>query len=294
MFTGSFVATITPFTETGLDLEALTRHVNFLVENGSKGIVPCGTTGEAPTLSSQEWEAVVDATVKATRHRAMVIAGTGSNNTAHSLELTTRAQELGADAALVVAPYYNKPTQAGLYNHFRAVAEATALPIVIYNIPGRTGVNLLPETLERLARDCPNVKAIKEASGNLDQVSEIIRRCGDRLSVLSGDDSLTLPIMALGGTGVISVTANIVPKEVAELCNLMLAGQLTQARRMHYLLLPLNRALFFQTNPIPVKTALEILGRASGRLRLPLCPPSAQDRTLIESALRDFGLLGKT
>jgi 4-hydroxy-tetrahydrodipicolinate synthase len=288
---GSFTALVTPIRAGRIDVDGLVRNVGFQIEHGTSGIVPCGTTGEAPTLGHDEWQTVIATTVQAAGGRVPVIPGTGSNSTGHTIALTREAESLGAQGALVVSPYYNKPTQEGLYRHFRAVAESTTLPIVVYNIAGRTGVNILPETLERLARDCPNIQAVKEASGSLDQTSEILACCADRLTVLSGDDSLTLPIMAAGGMGVVSVASNIVPRDVAEMCRLVREGRLAEARVLHQKLFRLCRALFIETNPIPVKTAMNLLGMAAGELRLPLCEPSREHVAVIEAALRSYGLL---
>jgi 4-hydroxy-tetrahydrodipicolinate synthase len=288
---GSLVALVTPFEGNQLDSEGLARNIEFLLANATAGLVPCGTTGESPTLSHEEWEKVIAMTAATARGRVPVVAGTGTNDTAKTIALTRQAEQLRADGALVVTPYYNKPTQEGLYRHFRAVAESVGIQIVIYNAPGRTGVNVLPETVERLARDCPNIAAVKEASGSIDQTSEILMRCGDRVTVLSGDDSLTLPILAAGGKGVISVIANIAPKDVAALCSSCLAGRASEALRLHQKLFPLARAMFVETNPIPIKTAMNALGMPAGELRLPLCEPSPANRQRIEAALRDYGLI---
>lgn len=291
MFSGSFVALATPFKDNRLDLAGLKCNIEFLLKNGTNGLVPCGTTGESPTLSYEEWETVIATTVSAAGGKVPVIAGAGTNSTMKTIDLARHAEELGANGVLIVSPYYNKPTQEGLYRHFRAVSESIGIPLVVYNIAGRTGVNILPETIERLANDCPNIKAVKEASGSLDQTSDILLRCGDRVQVLSGDDSLTLPIMATGGAGVISVVANIVPADVAGLCSAVQSGNLLDAVRRHRRLLPLVRAMFIETNPIPIKTAMNLLGIPAGDLRLPLCEPSAKNRAAIEQALRDYSLL---
>jgi 4-hydroxy-tetrahydrodipicolinate synthase len=292
-FQGSFAALVTPFKQNKVDTAGLERNIEFLLERGTSGLVPCGSTGESPTLAHEEWEAVVATTVSVAQKRVPVIAGAGTNDTAKTIALCRQAEALGADGLLVVSPYYNKPTQQGLYHHFRTVAESVRIPLVIYNIAGRTGVNVLPETLERLVNDCPNVKAVKEASGSLDQASEILMRCGSRLSVLSGDDSLTLPIISIGGQGIVSVIANIVPREVAELCSLGLAGRREEALALHQKLFPLAKAMFVESNPIPIKTAMNLLGLPAGELRLPLCEPSEASGRVIEDALRTYGLLGK-
>jgi 4-hydroxy-tetrahydrodipicolinate synthase len=291
MFSGSLTALITPFRDGRIDTAGLTRNIEFQLAHGTSGLVPCGTTGESPTLTHEEWQEVIRTTVSAARKLVPVVAGTGANDTRKTIALTQEAEQLGADGALVVSPYYNKPTQEGLFRHFRAVCESVRIPIVIYNIPGRTGVNILPETIERIAQACPNFTAVKEATGSIDQASDILLRCGKQVSVLSGDDSLTLPILAVGGRGVISVISNIVPRDVAELCRLYLAGDAVQALALHRKLLPLTRAMFVETNPIPVKTAMNMLAMPAGELRLPLCEPSEPNRQRIAAALKDYGLL---
>jgi len=291
MFRGSFTALVTPFKDEQLDVAGLQKNIEFQLRNGTSGLVACGSTGETPTLSPDEWETVIATTVAAVNKKVPVVAGTGTNSTAKTIDLTRRAEDLGVAAALVASPYYNKPTQEGLYRHFRAVSESVGIPLMLYNIPGRTGVNILPETFERVCRDCPGVKAVKEAAGNVDQASEIILRCGERLTLLSGDDSLTLPMMAVGAKGVVSVLSNIVPKDVAQLCDHMLNSRVADALVLHQRLLPLAKALFVESNPIPVKTAMHMLGMPSGPLRLPLCEPSEASKKVIEEALRKYGLL---
>ena len=297
MFGGSIVALITPFRDGAIDEEALERLVEFQCANGTGGLVPCGTTGESPTLTSEEHERVVALTVRAARRWAErrgarpvpVIAGAGSNSTAEAIGYSEAAARDGADALLQITPYYNKPTQEGLYRHFAAVAAATDLPIVLYNVPGRTGVNLLPETVARLA-ELPTIVGIKEASGNLDHSSEIRRLCGPDFAILSGDDSLTLPILAVGGAGVISVVANIAPAQTAALVDAWRAGAIAEAQRLHGQLFGLARAMFLETNPGPVKAAAELLGLCSGELRLPLAPVGAGTRERIAAALAEAGL----
>jgi 4-hydroxy-tetrahydrodipicolinate synthase len=291
MFTGSLVAIVTPFRNGRVDERALADLIEFQIANGTHGIVPCGTTGESATLSHEEHNRVIDLTVAVVHKRVPVIAGTGSNSTEEAVALTRHAKEAGADGALLITPYYNKPTQEGLYRHHKAVAEAVALPQVLYNIPGRTGVNMAPATVARLAA-LPNIVAIKEGSGSVQQCSDIIQACGDRLTVLSGDDALTLPMMALGAKGVITVTANIAPRDMASLVEAALAGRYDEARRLHYKLAPLFAALFVETNPIPVKEALALMGRMDGELRLPLCPLAAENRDKLGRALKDYGLIG--
>ncbi len=288
---GSIVALVTPFKKDQVDLEGLVQNIKFQLKNKTKGLVPCGTTGEAPTLTETEWEAVIATTVETAAKKVPVIAGTGTNCTKKTIALTKKAKELGADAVLIVSPYYNKPTQEGIYRHFRTISENGNIPIIVYNIPGRTGVNILPKTLERLVNDCDNIIGVKEASGNLDQAAEIIVRCGNRISLLSGDDSLTLPILALGGKGVISVIANIVPKDLAEMIEYYFAGKLKEALKLNKKLFPLAKAMFVETNPIPIKTAMNLMKMPAGDLRLPLCEPSQESLAVIKKALHDYGIL---
>jgi len=287
MIRGTFTALITPFRAgdaTQIDESALRSLVEAQIAGGISGLVPCGTTGETPTLSEAEQERVIAIVVEQARGRVPVIAGTGGNDTVHVVSRTRRARELGADGALVVAPYYNKPTQEGLFNHFAHVAERADLPIVLYNVPGRTGVNILPETIIRLAQ-IPGIVAVKEASGSLDACSEIVASAPEGFAVLSGDDSLTLPIIAVGGQGVISVASNIVPEAMSALTTAALAGEFERARDLHRRLLPLCRAMFLDNNPIAVKTAAGLLGICSGEVRLPLTPMSAGNLAILESVL---------
>ena len=290
-FQGSIVALVTPFRDGKVDEAKLRQLVDFHVENGTDGIVPCGTTGESPTLSHDEHHRVVQIVVETARKRLKVIAGTGSNSTAEAISLTKHAEKVGADAALVVNPYYNKPTQAGLYQHFRAVAESVALPIIAYNIQGRTAVNVETDTLARLARDCRNIVGVKEASGSLDQMSQVIAACGPDFSVLSGDDNITLPLLAIGGKGVISVIANLVPRETAEMVHAALDGDWKRARDLHYRLFPLARAAFLETNPIPIKEAMAMVGMLEPEFRLPMCRMSDGNRAKLTGILQSFGLL---
>jgi len=283
-FSGCYTALITPFRDGELDLPALRTLVERQILGGVAGLVPCGTTGETPALTTHEWETVVSTVVETTQGRVPVIAGTGSNGTATTIERTRRAQELGANAALVVAPYYNKPTQEGLYQHFAAIANATDIPLVLYNVPGRTSVNLLPETVLRLTT-VPGIAAIKEASGSLDQSSQILGEAPEGFAVLSGDDSLTLPIMGVGGTGVVSVVSNIVPEAVVTLTEAALAGDFATARTIHHSLFDLCRAMFCETNPVPVKAAAALLGYCTPEVRLPLAPLSEAAQRRVETAL---------
>jgi len=291
MFEGSIVAIVTPFKDGKIDEKSLRDLIEFQIKNGTSGIVPCGTTGESATLSFEEHQRVIEITVQQVKKRIMVIAGTGSNSTEEAIMLTRHAQKAGADASLQVSPYYNRPTQRGLYEHFKAVAQAVDIPIILYNIASRTGVNIEPETIAKLAADCKNIRGVKEASGNLDQMSRIISLCGKDFDLVSGDDSLTLPILAIGGKGVISVVANIVPNEVARMVLAFQKGNLKEAQQLHYRLLPLVKAMFIETNPIPVKTAMGLLGLCEPTLRLPLCPMLPENQERLKKALKDYGLL---
>ncbi|MBI3606640.1 MAG: 4-hydroxy-tetrahydrodipicolinate synthase [Nitrospirae bacterium] len=290
MFTGSYVAIVTPFKGGRVDERALGDLIEWQIERGTNGIVPCGSTGESATLTHEEHDRVIALTVEAVRRRVPVIAGTGSNATHEAIRLTRHAKSVGVDGALLVCPYYNKPTQEGLYLHFEAIAREVELPLILYNIPGRCGVNMAPQTIARLSR-ITNIVGVKEASGSLGQMSEIIAACDERFLVLSGDDGLTIPLMAIGGKGVISVTANVAPGETAEMVSAALKGDWDRARRLHYRLQPLTNALFLETNPIPVKTALGMMGRCADALRLPLCAMSEGPKTQLRQALTQFGLL---
>lgn len=289
-FQGSMTALVTPFRAGAVDTRALTDLVEMQIAGGTHGLVPCGSTGEAATLTHEEHVEIVRHIVKAARKRVPVIAGTGSNSTAEAVRLTRGAEEVGADGALLISPYYNKPTQEGIYRHYAAVAEATRLPLILYNIPGRTASNMTPETLGRLSR-IPNVIGVKEASGSLAQVLEIIAAAGPDFAIYSGDDILTLPIMAVGGAGVISVTANIVPRHFADLAEALLAGDLVRGRTLMHRLLPLVQALGLEVNPIPVKTALALMGRCADEFRLPLTCMSAPARQKLEGVLREYDLV---
>jgi 4-hydroxy-tetrahydrodipicolinate synthase len=291
MFQGSIVALVTPFRGGKVDEPTLRKLVDMHVARGTDGIVPCGTTGESPTLSHDEHKRVVEIVIEAAAGRLHVIAGTGSNATSEAIDLTAHAKKAGATGALVVNPYYNKPTQEGLYRHFRAVADAVDLPIVVYNIAGRTAVNIETDTLVRIVKDCPNIVGVKEASGSLDQMTQVILACGPDFSVLSGDDNLTLPLMSVGGRGVISVIANIVPRETAEMTHAALAGDWKLARELHLKLFPLSRAAFMETNPIPVKEAMGMMGMLEPEFRLPMCPMGAANRERLRAILVQHGLL---
>ncbi|MGQ9708399.1 MAG: 4-hydroxy-tetrahydrodipicolinate synthase [bacterium] len=291
MFSGCITALVTPFKDDGLDINGLRENIRFQLRAKVSGVLVCGSTGEAPNLTTKEWERVLEVAVEEARGKTKVIAGAGTNSTHKSIKQIKQAEGLGADAVLVVAPYYNKPTQDGLYRHFRACAEATSLPLILYNIPPRSVVNILPATVERLVKDCPNILAVKEASGSLDQSSEIVVRCGDRVTVLSGDDSLTLPIISVGGKGVVSVVSNIVPADVEGMVKDYLAGRIDAARERHLKLFPLIKALFIETNPIPIKAAMNLLGMAAGEPRLPLCSLSKENEPLLRRALINYGLV---
>ncbi len=291
MFRGSIVAIVTPFKKGEIDERALARLVQFQIKNGTSGIVPCGTTGESPTLTMQEHKRVVAVTVEAAKKKIPIIAGTGSNSTQEAVELSIHAQRVGADAVLLVSPYYNKPSQEGLYLHFKTVAKSIDIPVILYNIASRTGINIEPQTIARLANDCKNIVGVKEASGSLDQMSRIKKLCGSGFDLISGDDALTLPLLAIGGVGVISVVANIVPRDVSAMIEAFLRGNIRKAQVLHYKLLPLVKAMFIETNPIPIKTAMGLLGLCEPDLRLPLCRMSNSNLKRLKLALREYGLL---
>jgi 4-hydroxy-tetrahydrodipicolinate synthase len=291
MFKGSIVAIVTPFHKGRVDEKKLMDLIEFQIKNGTSGIVPCGTTGESATLNFEEHERVIQIAIEQVKKRVPVIAGTGSNSTEEAIMLTRKAAESGADASLQVSPYYNRPTQKGLYEHFKAIANSVDIPIILYNIASRTGVNIEPETITRLAKDCKNIVAVKEASGSLDQMSRIRQLCGDKFQLISGDDSLTLPVLSIGGIGIISVVANIVPHDVAQMVAEFQKGNIKKAQEMHFRLLPLTKSLFIETNPIPVKTAMGLLGMCEPDLRLPMCPMSPENLEKLKKALKDYGLL---
>lgn len=290
VFQGSIVALVTPFRDGKVDEKALRELVEFQITGGTDGIVPCGTTGESPTLDHDEHKRVIDIVIETTNKRVPVIAGTGSNSTDEAVSLTKHAKKAGADAALIVLPYYNKPTQKGMIAHCRAIADAAELPLILYNIPGRTGSNMLPETLAQLA-DHPYIVGMKEATGNLEQMTQDIILCGDKLSFLSGDDTLTLPLMSVGGRGIISVVANIVPKDVSDMTRAFLGGDWKRARELHLKLFPLSQSMFVETNPIPVKTALAMMGKCQEEFRLPLCTMTDANRKKLEASLKSYGLI---
>jgi 4-hydroxy-tetrahydrodipicolinate synthase len=290
MFKGSIVAIVTPFNNGKVDEKALGNLIEWHIRQGTNAIVPCGTTGESATLDYEEHHEVIRFTVEKVRKRVPVIAGTGANSTDETIMITKEAKKSGADAALIVAPYYNKPTQEGLYRHYKAVARAVNMPIVLYNVPGRTAVNILPSTVARLA-EIKNIVALKEATGDMKQASEVIRLCGDKIAVLSGDDFTTLPLMALGGKGTISVSANVAPKLVSRMCALWLQGRYAEARKIHFQLEPLNASMFIETNPIPVKTALSLMGKIREEFRLPLCEMAPANKEKLKKVLKDMKLI---
>lgn len=291
MFQGAYVAIVTPFKNGQLDETTLRELIEFQISNGTHGIVPCGTTGESPTLSFKEHERVVDITVEQVNKRVPVLAGSGSNNTEEAILLTRHAKSAGANGALMISPYYNKPTQEGLFRHYEKVAKSVDIPIIVYNIPGRTAVNIEPSTMARLAK-IDNIVGVKEASGSMKQITDIIALCGENFTVLSGEDFLTFPLMCVGGKGVISVTSNIVPKDMADLCNLVLAGKFAEAQKLFYRLLPLCHALFYETNPAPVKAALAMMGKIpSDEVRLPLVQMQEANREKLKRDLQAYGLV---
>ncbi len=290
MFKGSIVAIVTPFKDNKLDEKALTDLIEWHISEGTNAIVPCGTTGESATLEYDEHYRVIELTVQVVNGRVPVIAGTGANSTSETVMMTEKAREIGADGALLVVPYYNKPTQEGLYQHYKAVAESVDIPIVLYNVPGRTALNMLPQTVARLA-EFKNVVAIKEATGDMAQVTEIINLCGDKITVLSGDDFTTFPLILLGGTGTISVSANVAPADLSAMCKAANDGNIEEARRLHYKLEPLNKSMFIETNPISVKTALSLMGKIEEEMRLPLCSMAAANKEKLKNALINYGLI---
>lgn len=291
VFSGAMTALVTPFKNNAIDEEAFRAFIEWQVAEGIHGLVPCGTTGESATLSHAEHERVIEICIDQVAGRVPVLAGSGSNNTAEAIALTKFAQKAGADGALLITPYYNKPTQDGLYEHYKAIAEAVDMPLVPYNVPGRTGCNMLPPVVCRLAQDFPNIVGIKEATGDMTQASRILENCPARFSVMSGDDLTAFPLMALGGKGVISVTSNIAPQRVAQMCNDFAAGNLVSAREWHHKLFPLHEAMFMMTNPEPVKTALALMGKMGEEMRLPLCPMPMENRLKLENILREFKIL---
>jgi len=290
MFKGSIVAIVTPFCNGAVDEKKLRELVDFQIEQGTDAIVACGTTGESSTLDYEEHMDVIRIVFEQANKRVPVIAGTGSNSTAEAIELTQKAKDMGVAGVLLVTPYYNKPTQEGLYRHYTAIADAVDIPQILYNVPGRTGVNMLPETVARLAPH-KNIVAIKEATGSLQQASEVLALCGDQIDVFSGDDFITFPMMACGAKGVISVLANIMPKVVGDLTDAYFAGDLAKARQLHLDTLKIGNAMFIESNPIPVKTALGLMGKCSDEVRLPLCPMSDANKTKLTAIMKEYNLI---
>ena len=284
MFSGAFTALVTPFRNGEVDVEALEGLVEFQIQHGIHGLVPCGTTGETPAMREEEDRLVINTVVRVARGRVPIVAGSGSNSTDMAIKYTRMAQEEGADGSLQVAPYYNKPTQEGLYRHFAAIAESTELPLVLYNIPGRTGVTISAETMARLA-EIPNIVGVKDSTLSMNIVADVIALCGEDFDVLSGDDPMTLPLIALGGRGVISVASNVAPGAVSEMVRALVEGDRERGRELHYQLLPLFRALFVETNPIPVKTAASLLGLCSDEMRLPLVPMEGENLRVLQETL---------
>jgi 4-hydroxy-tetrahydrodipicolinate synthase len=290
MLSGAWSAIVTPFRQGAVDERALREIIEWQIGAGVQGLIPCGSTGESATLSHDEHELVIRIAVEQTRRRVPVFAGTGSNSTAEAVKLTQFARAVGADGALLISPYYNRPTQEGIFNHYKTIAQSADLPLIVYNIPSRTGSNVAPETLARLCQ-FKQIVGVKEASGSLDQASDIRRLCGERLSILSGDDSLTLPLMAVGATGVISVLTNVMPAQTRALVSAALEGDFAQARALHYRLLPLVRALFVETNPVPVKHAMGLMGKCSPEVRLPLVGLTSASADKVRAAVSEAGLI---
>jgi len=290
-FKGAFTALVTPFSNGQLDEDAYRKLIEWQIQSGINGVVPCGTTGESATMSHDEHKRVIRICVDQVKGRVPVLAGAGSNNTAEAVELTRFAKEAGADGALLITPYYNKPTQEGLYQHFKRIASEVSMPFIVYNVPGRTSVNLLPTTVARLNKDIPDVIGIKEATGDLNQVSQVLEYCGPDFQVLSGDDFTVLPLLSVGGCGVISVVSNILPDKMSGLCSAWFAGDLQRARELHFLLASFSRMMFIETNPIPAKTALSLMGRIRLEMRLPLTPLSPANAETLQAFLADKGLI---
>lgn len=288
MFKGSFVALVTPYKNGKVDEKKFRELIDFHIKSGTNGIVPCGCTGEAATLIHDEQKRMMDITVETVNRRVPVVAGAGSNNTQEAVSLTRHAKKAGCDGVLSIAPYYNKPTPEGQYKHYEAIAKSADIPVMLYNVPSRTGISIKPETVAALNK-IDNIVAIKEASGSLDQVSQILALCD--ITVLSGDDSLTLPMMSLGGRGVVSVAANIIPKEISDLVRLYLDGSIEEARRLHFKLIPIFKAMFIETNPIPVKAAMGIMKILDPEWRLPLCAPKGETTEKLKKVLKEQGLI---
>jgi len=291
MFKGSMVALVTPFENGKVDEKRLKELVEFHITNGTTALVPCGTTGESSTLSYEEHDRVIELTIKFAKGRIPVIAGTGSNSTEEAIMLTRHAKKVGADGSLQVSPYYNRPTQKGLYLHFKSIADAVDIPIILYNIASRTGVNIEPETFAKLAQDSKNIIGVKEASGSLEQMARIKKLCPKDFLLISGDDALTLPVLSIGGVGIISVVANIIPRDVADLCKFFEEGKTKKAQELHYRMLPLIKVMFIETNPIPVKTAMGAMKLIDPEMRLPMCEMLPENKEKLMKALKDYDLI---
>ena len=290
-FSGAYTALVTPFRDGKIDEERFREHIEWQITEGIHGLVPCGTTGESATLTHDEHKEAIRICVEQANKRVPVLAGAGSNNTSEAIHLTQFAKDAGADGVLLISPYYNKPTQEGIYKHFKHIAETISIPIVLYNVPGRTGSNVLPSTVARMHKDIPQLVGIKEATGDLIQVSDIVEQCGPSFQVLSGDDFTLLPLLSVGGAGVISVVSNIVPGKMAALCNAWNAGDTETARKLHFEMQPLNRAMFIESNPIPVKTALALQGKMDTDFRLPMVPLSESNLEKLKATMSEAGLL---
>lgn len=289
-FRGAFSALPTPFKDGKVDFDALKSHVEDQIKGGIDGLVPCGTTGESATLSHDEHCKVIECVIETANKRVMVLAGTGSNSTDESIKLTKHAEKVGADGSLLISPYYNKPSQQGVFEHYKAISESTNLSLVLYNVPGRTSLNMEPETIARLS-ELKNIIGVKEATGNLAQVSDVIEYSTDGFQIISGDDFVTLPMINIGAVGTISVTSNVIPSDVSTMCRLALEGNQKEALKLHYKMMPLNRSMFFETNPLPVKTALALMGKMDEEFRLPLCKMGDATKAKLRAALGDYGLL---
>lgn len=291
IFQGAFTALVTPFRNGEIDQDAYRELIEWQIEQGINGLVPCGTTGEAATMTHEEQGEVIRICVEQAKGRVPVIAGAGSNNTKEAVNLTQLAKQAGADATLQITPYYNKPTPAGLLAHFKTLSAEASMPFILYNVPGRTGLNALPETVAMIANEVSDVVGIKEATANLIQCSNVIEQCPEGFSVLSGDDFTVLPLLAIGGSGVISVVSNIAPKMMADMCAAFKAGDTAKAKELHFKLQPLNRAMFLETNPIPVKTALGMMGKLETSFRLPMVPLMAENETRLEAILKENAII---
>ncbi len=290
-FTGAFTALVTPFRNGEVDEERYRELIDWQIAEGIDGLVPCGTTGESATLSHEEHERVIKICIDQAKKRVPVIAGAGSNNTKEAIRLVRYAKEVGADAALLITPYYNKPTQEGVFQHYKAIGQAVSLPMIVYNVPGRTGLNVTPATMARMFKEIPEVVGEKEATGNLAQVSDVMELCGPDFTLLSGDDFTALPTLAVGGSGVISVVSNICPAQMSQMCKAYHEGDLERAKRLHFEMAPLSRACFLETNPIPVKTALSLMGKCELELRLPLVPMQDNFKNQLAATLKTSGLI---